>query len=71
METTKPDSIAAHFLIAANSWGDKKFKLKNRFAQLTDEDLFFREGGELELSQRLRSRLNKTAAEIDALIAGL
>ena len=71
METIKPELLPQLFRIASNSWGDKKFKLRNRFAVLTDEDLYFREGGEQELSERLQAKLNKSAADVNALIAAL
>ena len=71
METIKPHISPPSFHIADNTWGDKKFKLKNRFNVLNDDDLFFREGGELELSARLQLKLNMSAAEVSALIAKL
>jgi hypothetical protein len=71
MDTIKPPILPPIFTIADNTWGDKKFKLKNRFNLLNDEDLFFREGGEMELCERLQARLNMSAAEVTALIAKL
>lgn len=71
MDTIKPQIIPSIFTIADGTWGDKKFKLKNRFNLLNDDDLFFREGGEVELSLRLQAKLNKSAAEVNTLIASL
>lgn len=71
MDSTTPPILPPAFRIADNTWGDKKFKLRNRFALLTDDDLFFRAGGEQELSLRLQARLNMSAAQVNALIAKL
>lgn len=71
MDTIKPQIIPSIFTIADGTWGDKKFKLKNRFNRLNDDDLFFRKGGEVELSLRLQAKLNKSAAEVNMLIASL
>lgn len=68
METNTPTSP---FKIAANTWGDKKTKLKNKFSQLSDTDLHFVEGQESELTARLRTKLNKSEAEVQQLITEL
>jgi hypothetical protein len=71
MDTVPAPIPSPIFSIATNTWGDKKFKLKNRYHQLNDEDLLFREGGEQALSERLQARLNMSAAEVNALITRL
>ena len=43
-------------------------KLKQQFANLTDDDLLFAEGKEEELLGRLQKKLGKTQAEIRQLI---
>jgi hypothetical protein len=64
--TTKPE-----FKIAANTWGDKKTKLKNKFNQLNDADLQFEDGKEGELMARLAAKLNKSEADVQKLITEL
>lgn len=50
------------------NWNQLKGKLKQEFADLTDNDLLYVEGKEDELHGRLQERLGKTKDEIDALI---
>lgn len=68
METVKTDHPTTPFKITANTWGDKKTKLKNKFSQLNDADLHFDEGKESELTARLQTKLNKSEAEVQKLI---
>ncbi|OAI56983.1 general stress protein CsbD [Verrucomicrobiaceae bacterium SCGC AG-212-N21] len=49
-------------------WNQVKGKLKQRFADLTDDDLLYVEGREEELYGRLQKRLGKTREEIDELL---
>ncbi len=42
------------------SWNEIKGKLKQKYGQLTDQDLTFAEGKEDELLGRLQKRLGKT-----------
>ncbi len=51
------------------SWNEIKGKLKQRYAELTDDDLTFAEGKEDELLGRLQQRLGKSSAEIQQEIA--
>ena len=46
------------------SWNEVKGKLKQKFADLTDDDLTFAEGKEDELLGRLQQRLGKSKEEI-------
>lgn len=50
------------------NWNEVKGKLKQRFAQLTDDDLLYMEGKEEELLGRLQQRLGKTRAEIEDIL---
>ncbi len=45
-------------------WHEVKGKLKQRYAQLTDDDLTFAEGKDEELLGRLQKRLGKTKEEL-------
>jgi uncharacterized protein YjbJ (UPF0337 family) len=46
------------------NWNEIKGKLKQKYAQLTDDDLKFAEGKEEELLGRLQQRLGKSPEEI-------
>ena len=51
------------------SWNEIKGKLKQKYGQLTDQDLMFAEGKEDELLGRLQKRLGKTKDDLRAEIA--
>jgi uncharacterized protein YjbJ (UPF0337 family) len=46
------------------NWNELKGKLKQQFAELTDDDLLYEEGREEELIGRLQKKLGKTDREI-------
>ena len=46
------------------TWNVVKGKLKQKYAELTDDDLTFAEGKEEELYGRLQQKLGKTREEI-------
>ena len=46
------------------NWNEIKGKLKQKFADLTDDDLTFAEGKEDELLGRLQQRLGKSQEDI-------
>lgn len=50
------------------NWNEVKGKLKQKYGQLTDDDLTFAEGKEDELLGRLQKRLGKTKDELRAEI---
>lgn len=50
------------------NWNEIKGKLKQRFADLTDDDLTFAEGKEDEMLGRLQQRLGKSEEEIRRVI---
>ncbi len=51
-------------LLIKGNWNEIKGKLKQNFADLTDDDLTFAEGKEDELLGRLQKRLGKSEEEI-------
>jgi uncharacterized protein YjbJ (UPF0337 family) len=51
-------------LSVKGAWNEVKGKLKQKYGQLTDDDLTFAEGKEDELYGRLQQRLGKTKEEI-------
>jgi uncharacterized protein YjbJ (UPF0337 family) len=46
------------------NWNEIKGKLKQKYAQLTDDDLTFAEGKEDELLGRLQKRLGKSKEDM-------
>lgn len=53
------------------SWNEIKGKLKQKYADLTDDDLLFEEGKEDELLGKLQRKLGKTMDEVKDEINGL
>lgn len=53
------------------AWNEIKGKLKQKYADLTDDDLIFAEGKEDELYGRLQKRLGKTKEDIKKEIENL
>jgi uncharacterized protein YjbJ (UPF0337 family) len=53
------------------SWNEVKGKLKQRYGQLTDDDLAFAEGMDQELLGRLQKKLGKSAEELRTEIESL
>jgi uncharacterized protein YjbJ (UPF0337 family) len=51
------------------NWNQIKGKLKQKYGQLTDDDLVFAEGKDEELLGRLQTRLGKTKEELRKEIA--
>jgi uncharacterized protein YjbJ (UPF0337 family) len=58
-------------LLFKGSWNEIKGKLKQSYAQLTDDDLVFAEGKDDELIGRLQKKLGKSKEEIRKLISTL
>jgi uncharacterized protein YjbJ (UPF0337 family) len=50
------------------TWNEIKGKLKQKYGQLTDDDLAFADGKEDELLGRLQKRLGRTKDELRAEI---
>ena len=50
------------------NWNEVAGRLKQKFANLTDDDLLFAEGKEEELLGKLQQKLGKTKAQIRQLI---
>lgn len=58
-------------LTMKGSWNEIAGKLKQQFANLTDDDLLFKEGKEEELVGRLQQKIGTTKEEVRKLIADL
>lgn len=55
----------------AGNWNEQKGKLKQKFAQLTDNDLMFAEGKKDEMMGRIQIKLGKTKEELHKIIESL
>jgi uncharacterized protein YjbJ (UPF0337 family) len=53
------------------SWNEVKGKLKQKYAQLTDDDLTFAAGKDDEFLGRLQQKLGKTKEDLRREIEGL
>ena len=53
------------------TWNEVKGKLKQKYGQLTDDDLAFEEGKEDALLGRLQKRLGKSKEDVRKFIADL
>jgi uncharacterized protein YjbJ (UPF0337 family) len=49
------------------NWNEMKGKLKQKFAELTEDDLLFEEGQEDEMWGKIQQKLGKTKKEIQSL----
>ena len=58
-------------LTLKGNWNEIAGKLKQTYANLTDDDLLFKEGKEEELYGRLQQKLGKTKEQIRSLIEKL
>ncbi len=53
------------------NWNEQKGKLKQKFAQLTDDDLMFAEGKKDEMLGKLQIKLGKSKEEMAEILADL
>jgi len=53
------------------NWEEQKGKLKQKFAQLTDDDLLFTEGKKDEMLGRLQIKLGKTKDDLFKILSDL
>ncbi|RYD43722.1 MAG: CsbD family protein [Verrucomicrobiaceae bacterium] len=53
------------------TWNETKGKLKQKYADLTDDDLLFEEGKEDELLGRLQKKVGQTKEQIRDTISNL
>ena len=52
-------------------WAEQKGKLKQKFAELTDDDLMFAEGKKDEMMGKLQVKLGKTKEEMHKVLEEL
>jgi len=56
---------------AKGNWNEKKGKLKQKFAELTDNDLMYDEGEKDEWLGKLQIKLGKSKEELTKIISSL
>ncbi len=56
---------------AKGNWNEQKGKLKQKFAELTDNDLMFEEGQKDEMFGRLQIKLGKSKEELHKIVDNL
>jgi uncharacterized protein YjbJ (UPF0337 family) len=52
------------------TWNEQKGKLKQQYANLTDDDLMFAEGKKDEMLGKLQIKLGKTKEELHKVMSG-
>ena len=52
------------------NWNEQRGKLKQQFANLTDDDLMFAEGKKDEMLGKLQIKLGKTKEELHKVMSG-
>lgn len=60
--------IEMNSLIFKGNWNEIAGKLKQQFANLTDDDVLFKKGKEEELLGKLQNKLGKTKEELRKII---
>lgn len=53
------------------NWNELKGKLKQKYADLTDDDLMYAEGKEDEMYGKLQQKLGKTKEELQKMFSDL
>lgn len=66
----KPNTSSSGLKIKGN-WNEMKGKMKQQYADLTDDDLLYEEGKEDELYGRLQKKTGKTKDQIKTWIDNL
>lgn len=57
--------------VIKGTWEEQKGKLKQKFAELTDNDLMFEEGKKDEMMGKLQVKLGKTKEELHEIFGAL
>ena len=57
--------------VIKGNWNELKGKLKQKFGDLTDDDLIYSEGREDEMLGKLQKKLGKSKDEVRKLLADL
>jgi uncharacterized protein YjbJ (UPF0337 family) len=65
---TKEEPQSSAEMKIKGNWNETKGKLKQKYANLTDDDLLYTEGKEEELYGRLQKKLGKTREEVRKIL---
>ncbi len=65
------DSVCMTKLNFKGNWNEVKGKIKQKYGQLTDDDLTFSEGKDDEFLGRLQNKLGETKENLRSFIEGL
>lgn len=60
-----------NWLTIKGNWNETAGKLKQQYANLTDDDLLLKDGKEKELVGKLQSKLGKTKKQLREIISKL
>jgi uncharacterized protein YjbJ (UPF0337 family) len=71
LHSAREISITMTKLELKGSWNEVKGRLKQKYAQLTDDDLTFAEGKDEELLGRLQQKLGKSKEDLRSEIEDL
>jgi uncharacterized protein YjbJ (UPF0337 family) len=63
-----PEIVDMNKLQFKGSWNEIKGKLKQKYAQFTDDDLTYTEGKDDELIGKLQKKLGKSAEEVRQML---
>ena len=63
MDTNKPNNSSTSLKVKGN-WNEVKGKIKQQYANLTDDDLLYEEGKEDELYGRIQKKTGHTKDEV-------
>jgi len=67
----RPNSSSSDKLKIRGNWNELKGKIKQKYANLTDDDLLYEEGKEDELYGRLEKKTGRTKEQIKNWIDSL
>lgn len=67
MDTNKPNNSSTSLQIKGN-WNEVKGKIKQKYANLTDDDLLYEQGKEDELYGRIQKKTGHTKDEVKSWI---
>jgi uncharacterized protein YjbJ (UPF0337 family) len=65
-----PRTVTVNKLQFKGTWNEVKGKLKQKYAELTDDDLTYAEGKDDELVGKLQKKLGKSAEEVRHILEG-
>ena len=70
MDTNKPNTSSTSLKLKGN-WNEVKGKIKQKYADVTDNDLLYEEGKEDEMYGRLQKKTGQTKETLKSWIDGL